>query len=93
MMEKLSITVEQDILNVLDIEQKRHGLLSRSQFINYILRQTLFNNEKKLILLENTRQKKISEFRALNEDILALQAAVEFQKKAKDAEAVMRQNI
>ncbi len=93
MMEKLSVSLEQDILSVLDIEQKRHGINSRSQFINYILRQTLFNNEKKLKLMEITRAKIITELRALNEDILNLQDAVDFQNKAKIAEDTMRRNI
>lgn len=82
--EKISASIDVDLLNKIDKEMTKHQYSNRSKFIEYILRQVLYNKHEKLKLMEKSRERILSQFKALNEDILTLQEIISQEKKAEE---------
>lgn len=84
MKEKISLTIDIEILNKLDKEMGKHQYLNRSKFCEYIFRQVLLNKVEKLKLMEKSRDNLLAKFKALNEDILTLQEIVENERRSEN---------
>lgn len=84
MKEKISLTIEVEILNKLDKEMAKHQFNNRSKFVEYVFRQVLLNRHEKLKLMERSRDNLLSKFKALNEDILILQDIIKQEQKEEE---------
>lgn len=81
MKERITLTLETDIVERIDKEMIRHQMRNKSKFIEFVLRQTLFNINERLKILEKQRDHQLARFKAMNEDVLIMQDAVEQYNK------------
>lgn len=77
MKERITLTIESDIVERIDKEMIRHQMRNKSKFIEFLLRNTLFNIKERLNILEKQRDHQLARFKAINEDVLIMREAVD----------------
>jgi len=85
MKEKISLTIEIEILNKLEKEMSKHQFTNRSKFVEYLFRQVLYNKVERLKLMEKSRDILLSKFKHFNEDILTLQEIINNERIAEES--------
>lgn len=91
MKDKITVTLDAELLDTIDKEMNRHQMTNRSKFIAFILRQVLYNPRQKLRLLDKQREQALARFKTLNEDYLVLSEKVEKLEIAKEQLAAAEQ--
>ena len=82
MKERITLSLEIDLLNVIDKEMIRHQINNKSKFIEFVLRQVLYSPEKKLQLLQKSWENAIARQIALSQEKNKLQEYCEARKAA-----------
>lgn len=79
--EGISISFNVGVLSIIDDAMRRTKFTNRSLFIEFLIKSTLLNDERYLALLEKNRQRFLSEFKVINDEILELQEKIDSMKK------------
>ena len=77
MKEKLSFTIDSRIVDQFRLFCNRYKFKSQSECLNKILITVLFDNKKKVLILEELRKSKVRSLQLLNSEILDLQDNLE----------------
>lgn len=84
MKDKISLTLDEETVRLLEKEMKRNNYFNMSKFVNFFIRTYLEDNERKLFLMEKTRDEMIRNFQFFNSEVLRLQKVVEIEKQAQE---------
>lgn len=82
MKERISITLEYEVLDAIDKELSKHQTLNRSKLIEFTLRQVFFNNKKKYYLLQKQLEEQVKKVRLINDELLLLEKHIELDKQS-----------
>jgi len=84
MKEKLTITIESELLNSIEKNMVKANYNNKSKFVEFALNQLFFDPAKRLKFFEELREKKVRDLRDMNSYVLELQQKLELYNQKKE---------
>lgn len=79
--ERISITLDWDLIDTIDKNMLRHGENNRSKFIAFALRQIFHDHAKKYLLLQRQLEQQVKKTRFINDELLKEEAFINLEKQ------------
>lgn len=94
MKEKLTITIESELLAVIERNMVKANYSNKSKFVEYALNQLFFSPERRLKLFESLRDRKVRELGEMVRTVNYLQEKVDLINKQKEAteQTIIKEN-